>query len=40
MWIGRYWVRVTRDRALFSERNRIKTCVVPLLFGWRVVVRG
>jgi hypothetical protein len=41
VWIaGRYVsLRGPRHRAYFSERNRIKTRVLPLLGGWRIVVR-
>jgi len=40
-WIfGRYVsVRGPEYRPLFSERNRIRTRILPLLGGWRVVVR-
>jgi hypothetical protein len=41
MQIGRYWVLLQSPSmpALFTERNRVKCRVMPLGFGWRVVVR-
>jgi hypothetical protein len=41
VWIGDRYIslRGPKHMALFSERNRIKCRVVPLLGGWRLVVR-
>lgn len=41
MRIGRWYIglRGPRERAYFSERNRIKCVVIPLGFGWRILAR-
>ncbi len=39
VWTKYVSLRGPANRPVFSERNRIKCHVLPLGFGWRLVIR-